>query len=383
MSQRGDDAAFRYGAPAAVVDPILSFLYDLRRMEDTLLSALTHLGVDRRSLPPPFKDSQHDAEMTDNAEGIVSACSSGAAEDTTESSCPPLSSFDAYLRRGSTHGADPTPADAYEAVLQVLKWLDEQQQQEQQRRQESVPASTAISLPPSSPSKAQCLIAAFVAAGDVRDAFLVEAATEAEAHVQRPSKLRKMDREQSSSQGEGTLVGCDVQGANGATKRNTDACHILSLSAAEVRQAADVSRRYERLLRSCTAELNATIRAVTTSDLAASYSCHAKWVEVAAEDAKVKCVLPSSSVLQRNYEQLIRFNDALATCQAAVHSAYVALEEHVDVFVEEAQVVEKAERVFQECVVQARVESQGLREVRRRLKRTREALEKAAALNTQ
>ncbi|KPI86653.1 hypothetical protein ABL78_4268 [Leptomonas seymouri] len=350
MSQQEGVASLRYGAPAAVVDPILSFLFDLRRMEEMMLSTLEHWGVSRSRLPQPFGAGHRDDEAADKCAltTSVDVVDADAAVSTT-----------AVILREACGQSTPVyervhpPSDSYEAVQRVLTWLDRQQQQQQQ---------------PSSPA-ARSLVTAFVAAGRERDAFLIDTTTRAEVHVRHPPKRHKKEEGNDAT----LLRNSEVREQAG------EACCILSLSASEVRTAAAMCRQYEKLLKSGAKELEATIHAITTSDLAASYSCHAKWVEVAQADAKVEDVLLSSKILKENYEHLIRLNDALATCQAAVHSAYVTLEESVDVLLEEAQVVEREERTFQRCVAQARAECAGLHEVRRRLKRTREALEQASS----
>ncbi|KPA79776.1 hypothetical protein ABB37_05521 [Leptomonas pyrrhocoris] len=357
VTEQADDPAFRFGAPADVVDPILSLLFDLRRMEDTMLSTLEYLGVSRRHLPPPFGEGRRDEEATAQKTATADGEAAGAEAETAATS---LSSFDAYVKSVVLHGCTPSAADSNGAVHQVLAWLDGQ------------PPSSPFPVLPTSPA-ARSLVVAFVAAGGERDAFLTDATTGAEVRVRRPSKRHREDESTGATMPRGTE-------AKGGERE--EACHILSLSAAEVRTAADMCRHYEKLLKSGTADLEATINAVTTSDLAASYSCHAKWVEVPRGDAKMKCVLPASKTVKKNYEQLIRLNDALATCQAAVHRAYVTLEENVDVLLEEAQVVEREERNFQRCIAQARVECAGLQEVRRRLKHTRLALEQASLEGT-
>lgn len=382
MAMEERSSALRYGAPAAVVDPILSFLFDLRRMEDTMLSALEHLGVQRCCLPPPFGQRERDrSSLLVNGSTTTSGSGDGAAEcHAGPAAAPAASFFDAYVKSAVAGQTDPTMAESYEAVQHILAWLDGQQSAQSS-------SSSSPSAPmTSSPSVSRALVAAFVAAGDQHDAFLKDPATAAETHVRRPLKRRKRDSANKSLSTTACAasprpVASAVTAAGQKDEQPADGCRLLSLSAAEVRAAANLCRHYEKLLKGSTRELSSTIRAVTTSDLAASYSCHAKWVEVAREDVKLRCVFPASKVLKENYELLIRFNDALATCQAAVHGAYMTLEETVDVFLEEALVVAREERAFQSCVTAARGECQGMQEVRRRLKRTRQALETAISLD--
>lgn len=404
---KGDYVTFRYGAPAAVVDPILSFLYDLRRMETTLLSALAHMGVDCHSLPPPFGEdakpcttppARGDTVMTTPKTTAATAATntnSGVAqverlnEKKVELLSKRDSALDAYVRTALPDGADPSPAEVYAAVQRVLAWLDSL------AAPVSAPPARSVTPPPSasdSSAMSRSLIAAFVTAGDAHDACIKDCATNTTVHVRRAEKRHKAEAPIEDSVREdgeaATAEGVkDVPLDNSARSNSSNTLEtnegegcLFSLSSAELHTTLAMSRRYEKLLRGGTKHLASTLRAVTTADLAASYSCHAKWVEVAREDAKTVCVLPSSKTLQRNYEQLIRLNDAFATCQAAVHNAYVELEEHVDVLLEEAPVIARAERSFQRDVAQACVECEGLQALRQRLKRTRAALEKAASL---
>lgn len=384
MSGSVEGPAFRYGAPAAVVDPLLSFLFDLRRMEACVLSALEHLGVQRQCLPPPFGESvecgsekpqshhcgagkkehvaatsttassssintlPHDATTTDTAAADVTAV--------------PVSALDAYVASCLSCSAPPPPAASAAAIEHMLEWLDQQPPATQ------LPVSSSSTSHSLSPAARSLLVAFVAAAGEGREAVLVDVESGAEAVQQRVSaKRRKTEKEKEETS---------------RTTQSADERHkVATLSAAEVQTTAEQCRRYEKLLKSGARELAATLSAVTTSDLAASYSCHAKWVEVAPEDRKVRLVLPSSAVVRTNYERLIAFSDAFATCQAAVHSAYVALEEAADTLLEEAVVVNEAERAFQRCVAQAQEECAALHDLRRRLKRTRETLERATALD--
>nr|CAJ2474947.1 unnamed protein product [Leishmania braziliensis] len=349
MTSGADGAchAFRYGGPAAVVDPLLSFLFDLRRMEDTVLSTLEHLGVQRHNLPRPFGGGS----SASPPQAPATIGNDGAAALPSAPSLPmPVT--------------DPIDSDAHEVVAsrsaapdssvggvtpQLLSWLD---------AQSSAPrSSSALSLR---------LLRLFVTAAEAgADVFVRDVATREDSHVGQAFKRTRPDKGAAPTEPNEDAV---VHGTDSTV------LHVGSLTAAEIHTAVQEWRGYEKFLKRGVAEMKATLAAVTAAQPGNSYSCHAKWVEHTRSDAKVTSVVPGSAVLKRNYEELISLNDALATCQAAVHTAYVVLEDNLDVFLEEAQAVDRQERLFQHHLSAARSECAALHALRCHIKRARKAL---------
>ncbi|KAG5477112.1 hypothetical protein LSCM1_05454 [Leishmania martiniquensis] len=340
--------AFRYGAPAAVVDPLLSFLFDLRRMEGSVLSTLEHLGVKRRSLPHPFGDGPSAALPKASATADDSAAALPGSPSSSRSASDPI---EAYADEVAASRSDARDTSVEGVICQLLCWLGSQS------------SSLCSSQTPS-----QQLLSLFVAAaGAEADVFVRDSATQEVSHVGRPCKRAKPDRSPAPAPPD---VDAFVRGDDSTV-------HLVgALTAADIQAAVQKWREYERLLQSGVTEMKATLAAVTATRPGNSLCCHAKWVEHARSSAKVKCVLPASTVLKRNYEERIRLNDALATCQAAVHTAYVALEEKLDVFLEEVQTVDRQERLFQHHVSMARIECAALHALRSRIKQARKALER-------
>ncbi|KAG5503387.1 hypothetical protein GH5_04460 [Leishmania sp. Ghana 2012 LV757] len=347
-SRDGKSRAFRYGAPAAVVDPLLSFLFDLRRMEDSVLSALEHLGVEHRHLPHPFGSGPSASPPQTSATADNAAAAPPGAPLLSIPASDPIEVY-AYEVTASHPGAGDASVEG--VVYQLLNWLASQ-----------------LSSPSSTPAPSQQLLTLFAAASVAgADVFVRDAVTHEVSRVGPPRQEGQSDRSAApASLDADTLVRGDDSTA-----------HLVgALTAADIHAAVQLWREYERLLKSGVAEMKATLAAVTAARPGNSHSCHAKWIEHTRSDAKVKCVVPASTVLKRNYEERIRLNDALATCQAAVHTAYVALEENLDVFLEEAQTVDRQERLFQHHVSAALSECAALHALRTRIKQARRALER-------
>lgn len=352
MASNGDDAthAFRYGAPAAVVDPLLSFLFDLRRMEDNVLSTLEHIGVQRRDLPRPFgcgsSASPPQVPATADEDAAV-------FPDAPPLPMPASDPIDAYAREIAANHSDARDVSVAGVIHQLLSWLGSQ-----------------LSSSRSPPAPSQQLLTIFAtAAGAGADVFLRDAATLEDTHVGGTFKRAKPDKSAASS----TLDEKTLAWGDESTVRL-----VGTLTSADIHAAVQEWRGYERLLKSSAAEMKATLAAVTAARLGNSYSCHAKWVERTRRDGKSTFVVPASAVLKRNYEELISLNDALATCQAAVHVAYVALEDNLDVLLEEALTVDRQERLFQHHVSVAHRECAALHALRGRIKQARKALEACA-----
>ncbi|CAJ1989573.1 hypothetical protein conserved [Leishmania donovani] len=341
---------FRYGAPAAVVDPLLSFLFDLRRMEDTVLSTLDHIGVRRRDLPRPFGggSSASPPEVPATADDDAAVFS-----EAPSLRMPASDPIDAYAYEIAANSSDAHDVSVVGVIHQLLSWLD------------SNSSSSQLSSPPS-----QQLLTIFAAAvGAGADVFLRDAATLEDTHVERTFKRPKPDKSVASPTFDGETLAC----GDDSTARL-----VGTLTAGDIHAAVQEWRGYERLLKSSVAEMKTTLAAVTAARPNSSYSCHAKWIERTRSDGKSTFVVPGSAVLKRNYEELISLNDALATCQAAVHAAYVALEDNLDVLLEEAQTVDRQERLFQHHVSVAHRECAALHELRRRIKQVRKTLERCA-----
>ncbi|KAK7198672.1 hypothetical protein NESM_000830800 [Novymonas esmeraldas] len=343
MPSGGDGAwrALRYGAPAAVVDPLLSFLFDLQRMADTVVSALEHLGVDRHTLPPWAGCRR--------ADGPAPAPPSEApAADTATD---PL---EAYARDVSRGSPSAHALSAEEVAAQLLTWVDAQ-----------------LPVPESSPAASLRLLAALVTAtGAGADVVWRDTATQEETYARRASKRPRADASAAAPP-------LPAEGASPSGDAEALQCVAATLSAAELTTTAARWREYERTLKGSVAAMEATLAAVTTARVGGSYTCHAKWVEGTAGEADQPCVVPACAVLKRNYEELIHVEDAFATCQAAVHAAYAALEDSLDLLLEEAQVVARQERLFHRHVSAAHHECAALSALRVRIKPVRVALVRA------
>ncbi|CAG9575260.1 conserved hypothetical protein [Leishmania major strain Friedlin] len=350
MTSNGDGQrhGFRYGAPAAVVDPLLSFLFDLRRMEDTVLSTLEHIGVRRRDLPRPFGggSSASPPQVPATADDDVAVFF-----DVPSLRMPASDPIGAYAHEIAANRSDARDVSVGGVIHQLLSWLDSQSSSSQ-----------------SSPVSSKQLLTIFATAtGAGADVFLRDAATLDDTHIERTFQRAKPDKSAASpTPDEETLAYGD----------DSTARLVGTLTAADIHAAVQEWRGYERLLKSSVAEMKATLAAVTAARPSSSYSCHAKWVERTRSGGKSTSVVPASAVLKRNYEELISLNDALATCQAAVHTAYVALEDNLDVLLEEAQTVDRQERLFQHHVSMARRECAALHALRSRIKQARRALQR-------
>ncbi|GET89345.1 hypothetical protein, conserved [Leishmania tarentolae] len=350
MTSSSDDKshAFRYGAPAAVVDPLLSFLYDMRRMEDTVLSTLEHIGVQRRDLPRPFGDGPSTSPPRVPATSDDDAAVFPDAPSLATPASDPINAYAHEIAAGCSDAQDVSVGDV---IHQLMSWLD-----------------SHSSPPLSSPVPSQQLLTLFVtAAGAGADVFLRDVATLEDTKIGGALKRAKTDKGAAPAKSDETARSCDD---------DRTARRVGTFTAADIYAAVQKCRGYERLLKSSVAEMKATLAAVTMVRPGSLFSCHAKWVERTRSHEKRTLVVPSSAVLKRNYEELINLNDALATCQASVHAAYVALEDKLDILLEEAQTVDRQERCFQHHMLLARRECAALHALRGGIKQVRRALER-------
>ncbi|KAG5502975.1 hypothetical protein JKF63_04748 [Porcisia hertigi] len=343
----GSNHAFRYGAPAVVVDSLLSFLFDLRRMEDSVLSTLECLGVERHALPRPFREGLSAAPLqAPAAVGDAEAAVPGAPSLQMPLSDPLV----IYTHQVAANRSDASDMRVGDVVHQLLNWLDSQCSSSRTSPGASLPLLTLLAT----------------ASSEGADVFLRDAVTREEVHVGRAVKKVKTDTSALPTQldADGAVLGED------STVRL-----IGTLTTADIHAAVQEWRGYESLLKKGEAEMKATLKAVTAVQLGKSYHCHAKWVEKTQGDAEETSVVPASTVLKKNYEKMICLSDALATCQAAVHTAYVALQDHLDIFLEEAQSVDRQIRLFHRSVSVAQSECAALRALRDRIRQARRALE--------
>lgn len=344
------------GATAALVEPLLSLLFDLRRLESIILATIEQLGAPADRLPPLFRAD-------------AAAAAPGRPSDVAEAE--PSST-------GSSNSTELLVDAA--AVERLLKWVD--QHSGSRNRGSSPHPNTCVSsgngVKGVDGSSWLSLTATLLAADEMSDPYFVEADTQQETHLISFLKRRKFEPQQPLHQ-----PACANSGDNGshtaASPVKDERRFICSLTEAAMQEMVGRWRRFEDTLKRATTDLAATIHAVSAGSIRSSLCCHAKWVESTSKDLTAFCTTPASQVLQKNYEEFVLLLDALSTCQSGLHQSFAALEDDLERYVEEVVVVGQQHRRFVEHVSLAKRELQALQTLRLRLRAARRAAESATA----
>lgn len=325
--------SLRYGAPMAVVDPLISLLFDLNRIQQTVRATLASLGVRDEDLPSPFGPPRPQPQSTEaprSAEAVSNERDTSVEEGIERSMGTPCPShYPADVTESVLHGVDtayPPPSDLTDTVAPARRTL-----------------------------------AAFLSSG-AEGPLLLDSAHDGSKRSPKEDHKR---RHQPAIRVEAALPPASPSGSYEL---------VATFSAEELAKVEKVWKHYEKGINMAIHDLNSLLRSVCAQRVVGNRRVHAKWIEVAKKGGGHSVRAPSSVFLERNCEEVILGKDALATCQLAVHRAVQCVEDSVDVYMEEALAVAKRERSYWCHAKKAEEDWRFLTEMRSRVRGLRRSL---------
>lgn len=332
-------ASQRFGAPLSVMDPLLSLLFDVRRLEQRVIAALGEIGVDRARLPPPFAERHGGASSPPDAPSPTEDTRSGVVQDA----------ISLYAELSSP----AAPPDRTIVVEAVLRWLDD-----------AAPASEAAARQGSDDERqaSRGVLAGLIAAGGEEGDRPIIAAhgPPLPAPFPGPTGKNQVDREAALR-----FVEAD------SLPSGED--HGLTLLGSFDAGTVESWGRYADGLSLAIAEMHPLLHSLCSTTIAGTLSSHAKWIEVSMDEMAHQTPVPSCAAAKQNYEELIQVNDSLATCQAAMRNCFLAFEDAAERYTGEAAVATRYERQYWQHIRKFESEYNALRAIKRGLSQVQKA----------
>ncbi|EPY29394.1 hypothetical protein STCU_04578 [Strigomonas culicis] len=341
--------SFHFNAPHSVVDPLVSLLYDLRRLEESILSSLTEMGVDVNALPAAVRPTK----STPAPAPLPPTCPPGAR------SPPAKESFVSRYVRGSLDREACSLQEKTMAVEAVLMYVDAHHP----RTEMPCPANSAT-------AEGRRLLSVLVAsdgAGGERPVWVDQRPTGAARQDSTPETAPPHKRRRAESPLR------FVHSADAVPLAH--ATLMGEYTTADVQHMLREWAHYEGGLSLVVEGMQPLLRALCAPTIGGSLSSHAKWIEVSKEDVQSALTPPSATGIREAAEELIAVNDALATVQAPVHDAYRRLECALEEYTAECLFVNGYERRYWKEVERFEIEYRAVAEIKSRIERVRSALQ--------